>query len=303
MTYDQYGDDSVLSLSDRPRPKVGPDEVLVRVHAASVNPVDWKVMSGGLDALMDVRFPAIPGWDVAGVVEELGIDVPEAQVGDEVIAYARKDYVHGGTFAEYVAVPVRALAPKPATVSWAEAAGLPLTGLTALQSLERLNVGVGDTVLLHGASGGVGSMGVQIARALGAERVIGTASTAQHERLRALGADPVEHDDVEAIRALAPQGVDVVLDFAGGTIETTRAVAADGARLASIADPQIQELGGTWLWVRPDAAGLSRLSRMVDEGVLRVEVEAEYALEDLAEAFGRSREGHVHGKLVVRVAG
>lgn len=302
MTYDQYGDDSVLTLSDRPRPKVGPDEVLVRVHAASVNPVDWKVMSGGLDALMDVRFPAVPGWDVAGVVEELGIDVPEVEVGEEVIAYARKDYVHGGTFAEYVAVPVRALAPKPATASWAEAGGLPLTGLTALQALERLGVGPGDTVLLHGASGGVGSMGVQIARALGAERVIGTASTAQHERLRALGADPVEHDDVEAIRALAPQGVDVVLDFAGGTIETTRAVAADGARLASIADPQIQELGGTWLWVRPDAAGLSRLSRMVDEGVLRVEVEAEYALEDLAEAFGRSREGHVHGKLVVRVA-
>jgi NADPH:quinone reductase-like Zn-dependent oxidoreductase len=114
MTYETYGGPEVLALTEQPRPKVGPGEVLVRVRSASVNPVDWKLMSGGLDAVMDVRFPVVPGWDVSGVVEAVGFDTPEFAPGDEVLAYARKDYVHGGTFAELVTVPVRALAAKPA---------------------------------------------------------------------------------------------------------------------------------------------------------------------------------------------
>ena len=110
MTYETYGGPENLALTEQPRPKVGPGEVLVRVRSASVNPVDWKLMSGGLDPVMDVRFPVVPGWDVAGVVEAVGFDTPEFSSGDEVLAYARKDYVHGGTFAELVSVPVRALA-------------------------------------------------------------------------------------------------------------------------------------------------------------------------------------------------
>lgn len=177
MAYETYGGTEVLSETRLPLPKLGPGEVLVRVRCAAVNPVDWKIMAGGLDPLMDVVYPVVPGWDVAGTVEKVGIDVPEYAEGDEVIAYARKDYVHGGTFAEFVTVPVRALAHKPASLSWAEAAGLPLAGLTAYQLLTRLGTGKDDTVLIHGAAGGVGSLGVQIARSLGA-RVIGTASPA-----------------------------------------------------------------------------------------------------------------------------
>ncbi len=303
MTYDQYGDNSVLALTEQPDPKVGPSEVLVDVRAASVNPVDWKLMSGGLDALMDTRFPVVPGWDVAGVVAEVGPDTPEWSVGDEVMGYLRKDYVHGGTFAEKVTAPVRTLARKPAGLSWEEAASIPLAGLTALQTLDGFDLTDSSTLLIHGGGGGVGSFAIQIARALGV-RVIASASAGQHDRLRDLGAEPVEYGDglVDAVRALAPEGVDAVADFVGGVLEQTTAVLADGGRHASITDPEVQESGGRWRWVRPDAGDLERLAVLVDTGQLRVEVEETFALEDVADAFARSQEGHVRGKLAIRVS-
>ncbi|GAA3426218.1 NADP-dependent oxidoreductase [Streptosporangium nondiastaticum] len=302
MAYDAYGGTEVLAPARLPRPKVGPGEVLVRVRCAAVNPVDWKLMSGGLDALMDTVFPVVPGWDVAGVVEQVGIDTPEFAVGDEVFAYARKDYVHGGTFAELVTVPVRALARKPASLTWEEAAGLPLAGLTAYQLLTRLGTGEGDTVLIHNAAGGVGSLGVQIAVALGA-RVIGTASPANHDRLRALGAEPVAYGEglAERVRSLAPEGVDVVADFVGGVLDDTLAVLAEGGRHASIADDSVVAAGGQWMWVRPSGPDLATLGELADAGRLTVPVARTFTLEELGEAFELSRSGHVHGKLVVRV--
>lgn len=303
MTYETYGGPEVLSLTEQPLPKVGPGEVLVRVRSAAVNPVDWKVMSGGLDAIMDVRFPVVPGWDVAGVVEAVGIDTPEFSVGDEVMAYARKDYVHGGTFAEFVSVPVRALAHKPAALSWNEAAGLPLAGLTAYQTLTRLGVSEGDTVLIHGAAGGVGSLAIQIARSLGA-RVIGTASERNHDRLRELGAEPVTYGEgsAERVRALAPEGVDVVADFVGGVVDVTTATLAPGGRHASIADSAVLEAGGQWMWVRPSGPDLTQLAQLADEGQLEVTVAHTFALEELADAFRLSQTGHVAGKIAVRVS-
>ena len=201
----------------------------MRVRSAAVNPVDWKVAAGGLDGMMNTVFPAIPGWDVAGVVERVGLDTPEFAPGDEVIAYARKDYVQGGTFAEFVTVPVRAVARKPALLDWDQAAGLPLAGLTAYQLLSRLGLREGETVLVHAAAGGVGILAVQIARATGA-RVIGTASEANHEVLRSFGAEPVEYGDglADRVREIAPDGVDVVVDFIGGVLDTTLAVLTDG---------------------------------------------------------------------------
>ena len=304
MTYDTYGGPEVLTLSDQPRPKVGPGEVIVRVRSASVNPVDWKLMSGGLDAVMDVRFPVVPGWDVAGVVEAVGFDTPEFAPGDEVLAYARKDYVHGGTFAELVTVPVRALAAKPASMSWDEAAGLPLAGLTALRMLRRLDVGEGDTVLVHAAAGGVGSLAVQIARSLGA-RVIGTASERNHDRLRELGAEPVAYGSgvVERVRALAPGGVDAVADFVGGVLEVTTAVLADGGRHGSIADGSVAQAGGHYVWVRPDGTGLAHLADLVERGELSVPIARTFPLDELADAFRLSQEGHTAGKIVVQVSG
>ncbi|WP_328303494.1 NADP-dependent oxidoreductase [Streptomyces sp. NBC_00435] len=302
MTYETYGGTEVLSETRLPVPKVGPGEVLVRVRYASVNPVDWKIMAGGLDGLMDVVYPVVPGWDVAGTVEYVGIDTPEFTAGDEVVAYARKDYVHGGTFAEFVTVPVRALAPKPASLSWEQAAGLPLAGLTAYQLLTRLETGKEDTVLVHGAAGGVGSLGVQIARALGA-RVIGTASARNHDRLRELGCEPVEYGDGLAgrVRDLAPDGVTVVADFVGGVLDTTLEVLAEGGRHASIADHTVLGAGGQWMWVRPVGADLAELGRLADAGQLTVTVAESFPLADLAAAFALSQAGHTAGKIVVEL--
>ncbi|WP_121828025.1 NADP-dependent oxidoreductase [Streptomyces sp. S1] len=302
MAYETYGGTEVLRETRLPLPKVAPGEVLVRVRCASVNPVDWKIMAGGLDGLMDVVHPVVPGWDVSGTVERVGIDVPEFAAGDEVMAYARKDYVHGGTFAEYVSVPVRALAAKPASLNWAQAAGLPLAGLTTYQLLTRLGTGADDTVLVHGAAGGVGSFGVQLARALGA-RVIGTASPRNHDRLRGFGCEPVEYGDglADRVRALAPDGVTVVADFVGGVLDTTLAVLADGGRHASVADDTVLGAGGQWIWVRPSGEDLGALGQLVDGGKITVDVAATFPLSELGAAFDLSREGHTPGKIVVEV--
>ncbi|RXR26190.1 NADP-dependent oxidoreductase [Oerskovia turbata] len=304
ITYSRYGGADVLELSELPTPKVGPDTVLVRVKATSVNPVDWKVREGYLDAIMDATFPVVPGWDVAGVVEQVGLDTPELSVGDEVFGYVRKDVVSGGTTAELVAAPVRTLARKPAAWTWEQAAGAPLAGLTALQTIDRTGVGSGQTVLVHAAAGGVGSMAVQIAVARGA-RVIGTASERNHEYLRSLGAEPVAYGDglAERVRALAPDGVDVVLDYIGGeALAATPDVLREGGTVASVVDAAARdELGGHYVWVRPDVEGLTELARLADAGQLTVDVAEVHDLADTAKAHEASRTGHVRGKVVITV--
>ena len=304
ITYARYGDADVLELTELPTPKVGPDSVLVRVRAASVNPVDWKVRAGYLDPIMDVTFPVVPGWDVAGVVERVGLDTPELQVGDEVYGYVRRDWVHGGTFAELVAAPVRTLARKPATLSFEEAAAVPLAGLTAYQAIRRAGVRSGQTVLVQAAAGGVGAFAVQIARSLGA-RVIGTASEGNHEHLRGLGAEPVTYGEglVERVRALAPQGVDVLLDFGGDDlVATARGVLAAGGVVASIVDAAARdELGGHYVWVRPSTEDLDALTALLDAGTVTVDVAEVFELADAAAAHRASETGHVRGKVVVRI--
>lgn len=153
ISYSGYGGAEVLEYGERPDPKVGPDTVLVKVRAAAVNPVDWKAREGYLDAALEAVFPVIPGWDVSGVVVQPGMAVDEFTVGDEVIGYVREDFLCRGTFAEYVAAPVRTLARKPLSLSFEEAAGLPLAGLTAYQVLHRtLRIREGETVLVHAAA-------------------------------------------------------------------------------------------------------------------------------------------------------
>ncbi|MFF7588010.1 NADP-dependent oxidoreductase [Kitasatospora purpeofusca] len=301
VTYDSYApDNSRLRYGEVPDPKVGPGQVLIQVRGASVNPVDWKVMAGGLDGMMDAVFPVVPGWDVAGVVTAVGPDTPEFAPGDEVMAYARKDVVQAGTFAEYVSVAAPSVARKPAALDWAQAAGLPLAGLTALRCLDRLAVGPTDVLLVHGAAGGVGSLAVQLGRDRGA-RVIGSASERNHAFVRELGAEPVDYRDTlaERVRALAPDGVSAVADFVGGQLDTTLAVLADGGRHVSIADPTVEQHGGHWIWVRPDGAKLAELAAVVDRGALTVEVAGTFPLERTGEAFDASRTGHTRGKLVV----
>ncbi|MFI1971072.1 alcohol dehydrogenase [Streptomyces cinnamoneus] len=303
VSYRAYGGPEVLEYGELPKPKVGPDSVLIRVRAAAVNPVDWKAQAGYLDPMLDAVFPVVPGWDVSGVVVALGADTPEFQVGDEVIGYVRKDVLSGGTFAEYVAAPVRTLARKPAGLTFEQAAGLPLAGLTAYQSLKAAGAGEGDTVLVHAAAGGVGTFAVQLARHLGA-RVIGTASERNHDFLRSLGAEPVVYGEglAERVRALAPEGVDVVLDLVGGgVVHTSPEVSAEGARLVSIADGDVAALGGRLLWVRPDAEDLTALAHLAEQGVLSVEVAEVFPLEKTADAQRLSAGGHTRGKIVVTV--
>lgn len=302
MTYDRYGDPDVLQLTDQPMPRVGPGEVRIEVRSAAVNPVDWKLMAGMLDGLMLPLFPVTPGWDVAGVVESVGPDTPEFQPGDKVLAYARKDFVHGGTFCEYVTLAARAVARKPDGVDWDQAAGLPLAGLTAYQLLTRLGLRQGETVLIHNAAGGVGVLGAQIARNLGA-RVIGTASEKNHDFLRALDVEPVDYraDVAREVRSLVPEGVDLVADFIGGVLETTRTVLKAGGRHGSIVDDSVQQAGGLYLWVRPDGEALQLLADMAAQGRLDVPVARSFELERLADAFRENQTGHVRGKLIVHV--
>ncbi|MFW0785157.1 NADP-dependent oxidoreductase [Gordonia sp. CPCC 206044] len=308
ITYDRFGGSDVLALTELPMPKVGPDSVLVRVRASSVNPVDWKVREGYLAEILDTVFPVVPGWDVAGVVEQAGLDTPEFQVGDEVFGYVRKDVVGGqvagGTLAEFVAAPVRTLAHKPSGWSFEEAAAVPLAGLTAYQTIRRAGVQSGHTVLVHAAAGGVGSFAVQIARSLGA-RVIGTASEANHDYLRTLGAEPITYGDglIDRVRTLEPAGVHVVLDYVGGdALDSVPDVLRDGGTVASITDARARdEFGGQYVWVRPDSTDLAELGRLGEAGHLTPEIAEVFELADAATAHERSQSGHVRGKVVVRV--
>ncbi|MEU8488363.1 NADP-dependent oxidoreductase [Streptomyces sp. NPDC048641] len=304
ISYSGYGGPEVLEYGEVRDPKVGPDSVLVKIRAAAVNPVDWKAREGYLAPALDAVFPVIPGWDVSGVVVQPGASVTEFATGDEVIGYVREDFLSRGTFAEYVAAPVRTLARKPRNLSYEEAAGLPLAGLTAYQVLTgALAVQEGDVVLVHAAAGGVGSIAVQLARHFGA-RVIGTASERNHDFLRELGAEPVTYGEglTERVRALAPEGLDAAFDTVGGeALKVSADLLAPGGRLASIADASVVDLGGRYVFVRPDAADLERLTDLAEQDVVTVHVDETFPLERTADAQRLSAEGRTRGKIVVTV--
>ncbi len=299
--YDRFGDESVLQIvDDHPEPPVGPDVVLVRAHAAGVNPVDLTIRSGGLAGAYPHHFPIIPGWDLSGVVEQVGPAVVDFAVGDEVFGYVRRDDVQWGTTAELVPVPQRCLAHKPESLSFAEAGALPLAGLTAYQVLtEVLDVNEGDRVLVHRAAGGVGFFAVQIAVALGAH-VIGTASPRNHGFLRDAGAAEVLDYSAGPISGQLGAPVDAVLDLVGGdTLTDAPKQVNDPARIASVIDPGVLDLGGRYVFVRPDSHDLEELARMADAGQLRVPIAKAFPLEQIADAHRLVAGGHVRGKVVV----
>jgi NADPH:quinone reductase-like Zn-dependent oxidoreductase len=304
VALEQYGGPETLDVREVPEPKVGPDGVLVRVAAASINPVDYKIAQGHLDGAFPVLWPLVPGWDVAGEVLGVGPAVRGVEVGQQVVGYARMDHVGTGTWAERVAMPLRSVAPAPASLDAAAASCLPLAGLTAWQSLvEVLEVGEGDTVLVHAATGGVGHLAVQIARSRGA-RVIGTASARNHAYLSSLGAEAVAYGDglADRVRALAPDGVDAVLDLVGGqALEASPGLLRAPGRLVSIVDADtVARLGGTYVFVRPDAAQLAGLARLADEGRLVPHVQSTHPLEAVAAAVQEAVAG-VRGKVVLTV--
>jgi NADPH:quinone reductase-like Zn-dependent oxidoreductase len=306
IAQNEFGDAGVLSLQELPDPLVGPDQVLVAVKAASVNPVDYKIREGYLQGALPHHFPLIQGWDAAGVVVAAGPAVDGYAPGDEVFGYLRKDHVQNGTFAELVAAPERGLAHKPAGITFEQAAALPLAGLTALQLLKKIGVGEGDTVLVHAAAGGVGHFAVQVARALGASKVIGTASTRNHDFLRSLGAEPVTYGEGLEDRVAALLGgdgkVDAVVDLIGGdALSVSPKLVRDPARIGSIIDAGVRELGGKYVFVKPNSEQLAWLGDLTASGDITVSIEKVFPLAEAADAQRLVEGGHVRGKVVVSI--
>ncbi|TYC07082.1 NADP-dependent oxidoreductase [Micromonospora sp. WP24] len=299
IVYRRFGGPDVLELAELPPPKMQQDSVLIRVRAAGLNPADNLIRAGALAEAMDTLFPVVPGWDVAGVVEQVGPGVTEFAEGDEVIGYLRESVLHHGSYAEFVSAPVHTLVRKPSNASWAQAAGLPLAGLTAYQGMvHHLRVAPGETVLVHAAGGGVGSIAAQIAVATGAT-VIGTASAGNHDYLRSLGVSPIAYGPglVERVRGCAPEGVDAVFDAAGrGVLAATAEVGKPHARAVTIADVHPD---ATAVYARLDLDDLRALTRMVEAGDLTIRIGATFPLERAADAQRTLESGHAAGKIIL----
>ncbi|MFF0203838.1 NADP-dependent oxidoreductase [Streptomyces sp. NPDC005017] len=303
MVVERWGGPETLVEREMERPEPGLGEVLVRVHAAGVNPVDWKTRaSGGLVAWGEV--PAV-GWDVSGTVEAVGPGVGLFRPGDEVFGMPLFPRQAGG-YAEYVVAPARHLARKPAGLTHVEAAALPLAALTAWQALvDAADVRPGERVLVHAAAGGVGHLAVQIAKARGAY-VIGTASAAKHDLVRRLGADEVI-DYRSARFEFAVRDVDVVLDGLGGeTAERSLEVLREGGRLITLPGPDDvpaarDGVEARWILVEPDHLGLRELAALVERGELKPVVETVLPLVEAARAHEIGELGRTTGKIVLTV--
>ncbi len=312
VAIERFGGAEELKAMDLDDPLLGPDGVLIRVAAAGVNPVDTKLRVGRSASRWLHVFPAILGWDAAGTVERVGPAVTRFAPGDRVLSYCRKDFIGEGAYAELVSVQERDVAPA-GDLDLVEAGGLPLAGLTAYQCLhDKLAISAGETVAVRAASGGVGTLAVQIARAAGAH-VIGIASGASEALVSDLGArdfvDYHSEDPVEGLLRLRPEGVDALVDLHGGDdLGHFAGALRPGGRAVSVLVPQPPEefarRGVAWhyVFVRPNGQQLAELVAMTARGELRVPIEETFALADAAAAHTRLERGSgVHGKLVLNV--
>lgn len=315
ITLNTFGGPDAFELSEVPKPVPGAGQVLVRVHATSINPLDYQVRRGDYPDL--VPLPAITGHDVSGVVEEIGAGVTAFAPGDEVW-YTPQIFDGPGSYAEYHVAAESIIGKKPAALSHLEAASLTLVGGTAWEALVvRAGLRVGESVLIHGGAGGVGHVAIQLAKAIGA-RVITTVREANFEFARSMGADVVidyaKEDYVQAVmRETAGQGVDVVFDTIGGdTLARSPDVLAQLGRLVSIVDiAQPQNLINAWgknasyhfVFTRQNRGKLDELSALVERGQLRPHVGATYSLADISAAHARleSANNGLRGKIAIAV--
>lgn len=308
VQYREFGGPEVLEVNEGDPPHAGPGEVVVEVKAVGVNPVDGKLRSGKR-ASAPLTEPRTTGSDASGVVVELGEGVDGWAIGDEVIVTGGR-----GTYATHVVVAVSGLTPKPAALSWAQAAGLGIPPATAYQALRSLGVGAGMTLLVHGASGAVGQAAIQFARELGAT-VIGTASPANHARVRQLGAIPIAYGQglVERVHAITSDGVDRVLDNAGTdeAIEASLELVTDPQHVGTIVRGADAPRWGIQAWSggSPEplteeqlawrAEGIRRAAELAAEGRFDIEIARTLPLERAEEAQRALEEGGSRGKIVL----
>lgn len=300
-----YGGQDQLTVEDAPVPQPGDNDVLVRVVATSVNPVDWKIREGYLKEMLPYHFPIILGWDVSGVVESVGKAVTQFKPGDAV--YSRPDILRAGTYAEYISIDANEVAFKPATISHSSAASLPLAGITAWDVLiKAAGIKNGDRVLIHAASGGVGSLAVQLAKARGAY-VIATTSAKNSALVKSLGADEIIDYRTQSFEKMVTD-VDIVFDSLGGEIQQKSwQVLKPNGILVSIVNPPSKEQAAVhnarsaFVFIQPDAAVLAELATLVDVGKIRPIIGAEFALADIAKAHVLSESRRAVGKIVVQV--
>ncbi len=295
VVIDEFGGPGVLHVADRELPEPGAGQVRVRVRAAGVNGIDGTIRSGAAQQMFPTQLPAVLGLEIAGTVDGVGPGVEGLAAGDDVLGFA-----DGGGYAEYALATT--VAPKPAGLEWAAAAALPVAAETALRVLRLLEVTQGDTLLIHGAAGGVGTVAVQLAVARGAI-VIGTASEANHDHLRELGATPVLYGEglVDRVRAAAPDGVDAVFDAAGrGALPDSIGLRGGTSRIVTIADPAAFGLGIPFSGeASRDAGDLAEVARQASDGRLRVTVAETYSLEEAPAAHEAVATGHGRGKVVL----
>lgn len=292
--FQEYGSPKVLQHGDESLPEPGEGEVRIANRAISVNPIDWKIVAGYLKEHAPVEFPAVPGNETAGVIEAIGPGVEGLAVGDEVIW-------HGftGGFRQHANVPAAALTAKPAAIDFDQAAALPIAGGTAYALVHQIVADDGDTVLVHGAAGGVGSAAVQIAKARGS-RVIGTASEPHRDYLRSIGAEPVAYGNglVERVRTLG--AITASVDAIGGeaSVSATRALLPDLSRAVTAVPDEHSAAAGIAAVIKPDDA-IASVAALAEHGILRFAIQERIPLAEAARAFELSYAGHVRGKLIL----
>ncbi|WP_226038094.1 NADP-dependent oxidoreductase [Aquibacillus saliphilus] len=307
IVINEYGGKEALQEQDVPKPEINDNQVLVEVHATSINPIDWKLREGYLKAMLDFSFPIILGWDVAGIIVETGKDVKNFAVGDEV--FARPDTTADGTYAEYTTVDENLLAKKPKNLSYEEAASIPLAGLTAWQCLvDKTEVKKGDKVLIQAGAGGVGSLAIQMAKHLGAY-VATTASETNEAYVKQLGADQFINYQTEKFEEVL-KDFDVVLDTMGGEVlEKGFQVLKHGGKLVTIAGQPDQDLAkkhgvdAMSYWLTPNGEQLSTLGDLLEKEIVKPQVGHVFTFtaEQLREAHGLSETHHAKGKIVIKV--
>lgn len=304
----QYGDASVVFVEpDAPKPGSGDGQVLVEIHAASLNPIDSAVRLGYLQQMVPLRFPATLGTDMAGVVVEVGPGVRGLQPGDKVYGMASLLSGGSGAFAEYAAAGAGKLARTPQNLGFVEAAALPLVAVSALQAIEEaLRLQTGQRILVHGGAGGIGTIAIQLARHRGA-RVAATVRGAGADYVRSLGADEVIDVQTKASDTL-PKDYDAVLDTVGGaTYRRSFAVLKKGGTIVSMLEPPNTELATRYgvtailQTTEVNTARLERVSELAEAGTIKVHVERVFPLEKAQDAFLAREGGKSLGKVVLRV--